>query len=417
MAVHFDLVPIDLAGLSPLVRDGTSRETPTERRLLLARAVFPLAPEDLLSTLAILTHDPSELVSQSARESLNGLPWGVLGGAIQSSRDPGVLDAAARELGGVEGVWDLILANPSTSDDTFGWVASRGRGPVLDQVAASQVRHQRCPRILEALYYNPETRMGTISDALENAVRLGIDLSHIPGYQEIVESLLGREAATRVGKAPAAPVPVPEAPVPPADDTAAALEKALADAGLGAGPGAPETGTDLGGLDDDSFYFMLQAATWEEGDDSEPTDEETRQNAQAKISSMSVSQKVRMALMGNEFVRSVLIRDTRRVVYMSVLKSPRTSDKEVITWAQNRSLNDDIVRAICANRDWTKLYPVKLALVQNPKTPPTLSLQYLRSLTARDLKNVSGSRDVPGYVMRQAKSLVSAREQPGGKKH
>lgn len=415
--VQVEAVPVRREALPATVREALDPSTPGERRLLLARAVLPLGPGELVAALACLLDDHSETVSAAARKTLADLPGGLLSAGLAETTEPGVLDRLARELmsPGVdeerrEDAISRILRNPATADETFAFVAARGRGPLLHQVASAQVRLARFPKIIEALYYNPEARMGLVSAVLEFAVREGIDLSHIPGYQEIIESIFGLQKAARTTPpAPAEPPLVEPTMGTPVHEVEAGtgLDQALADA-LAAG--AEATGLEEA-LDDENFALLLQAASWEEGpEDEEEGRDEDRRAAWAKVTRLSVPQKVRMALMGNTFVRSILIRDSRRVVYMAVLKSPSTSEKEVIAFAKDRALNEEIIRTIASNRDWTKLYAVRHALVQNPKCPPVMALNFLKTLTAKDIRHLSTSHDVPGYVARQAKQILQARE-------
>ncbi len=134
-----------------------------------------------------------------------------------------------------------------------------------------------------------------------------------------------------------------------------------------------------------------------------------------KVAAMSISQKVRAALLGNTEVRMLLVRDTRRLVFMSVLKSPRLNEKEIIFYARSRNLNEEIIRSIAFSRDWTKNYAVRAALVSNPKCPPNQAATFLRTLTTRDIKHLSQSKDVPGFIARSAKNLLQQREQGGAR--
>jgi hypothetical protein len=113
--------------------------------------------------------------------------------------------------------------------------------------------------------------------------------------------------------------------------------------------------------------------------------------------------------------RTILIRDTARVVSMAVLKNPRLSENEVSKYAGMRSLHEDILRAIAKNGEWTKKYSVALSLVRNPKTPSGLSVQFLARLGTRDLRNISGDKNVPELVRRNARILFLARTQPAKK--
>ena len=167
-------------------------------------------------------------------------------------------------------------------------------------------------------------------------------------------------------------------------------------------------------LDEDSFFLILQEAVSDtDGLERERPEENEKESAAlwAKIAKMSVAQKVRYALLGDESVRALLIRDTRRMVYLSVLKSPRLTDKEIAGFAKSRNLSEEVIRLIAGDRDWTKSYVVKLSLVTNPKCPPNTAVNFLRIMNTKDIKNISGSRDVPGYVARQAKQILMNREQ------
>ena len=440
MALQLDPVPIQVEDLPEAVRSMVSPDVPAERRLMLARAALPLPPEDLLTVLAWLArHDPVPEVTRTARNSVDALPWPVLSASIASHQHPGVLDYLARDHGANhEGVWSLVAGNRRTDDVTLVYIARNGRGPVLEQIAANQMRYQRCPEIVEALYYNPETRMGTVSTVMENAVRLGVDLSRIPGYQEIVASIFGEEEAKRIlargteapvaspqeppGEVSAVPEPLPPAVEIDAEDLArqaqdtaegTGLDALLAEA-LGTAPPGNEGEAAPGDIGDEDFYALLAAAAGSGAGEAEEKEDRRTEALWNLVAKLTVAQKVRMALIGDEAARALLIRDSRRMVFLSVLKSPRLTDREIANFSKNRALPEEVIRAIASNRDWTRLYPVKVGLVTNPKCPPVMAASFLRSLTNRDLKHIVQSRDVPGYILRQAKQLLDARE-TGGK--
>ena len=413
-------IPVSLSSLSPIVQQGASPDQPPERRMLLARAALPLPPEDLVAALAFLSTDRSAAVAAVALASLEGLPFGVLQAGLEGATDPGVLDAVARALLRLEGVATRIALCDTTADDTLVFLAAKATGHVLDQLAANQMRYQRCPAIVEALYYNPAMRQGAIATVLENAIRMGLDLSRIPGYEEIVASIFGPEAVKRVQPASDAPVepavpgqaaPPPEPVAVPGLDIASALDAAMLDAGLVVdAPPQPvdDTTGQPGAMDEDSFVALLAKAAEEKPAEAEQKDEGGA--LWTKIGKMTIPQKVRLALLGNDSARAMLIHDSRRVVYMSVLKSPSLADKEIINFAKDRSLTDEVIRTIASNRDWTKLYPVRFGLCANPKCPPTMAMQFIRTLNSKDLKHMASSHDIPGYVARQAKQISHARE-------
>ena len=409
--MKIDPIAIERDSLPDVAQEALKPEAPSEQRLLLARAVVPLGPPELVGTLCYLLNDPSDTVSSAARTTIEGLPWGVLSSGISETTDPGVLDTIARERLDKEEALTLVLKNKQVSGETVAYMATRGKGGILEQIAANQVMLQQNPRIIEGLYYNSEARMGTVSSVLEFAVRNDIDLSHIPGYREIVESIFGAkpEELRPDQETPSPPIGTQEKPPAPTDtpeEEPGDFEQEIEEA---AGTVIDE-GDAEGFLDDEAFSMVLQAAAWEEGPDDDEEEEEDNTALWSKVGKMSVVQKVRLALLGNNFIRSLLIRDSRRVVYMAVLQSPKTSDKEIIAYAKDKALDDEIARTISRNRDWTKLYAVRLSLVQNPKTSPSVAMTFLRTLNPRDVRDLTHSHDVPGYVVAAAKRLMRQRE-------
>jgi len=125
---------------------------------------------------------------------------------------------------------------------------------------------------------------------------------------------------------------------------------------------------------------------------------------------MNVSDKIKLALFGNKEVRSTLIRDANKIVATTVLKSPKVTDGEVAMYANSRNVCDDVIRIIAGNKEWVKNYRVKVALVNNPKTPVPIAMKLVSSLNTKDLKDLAGSRNVSGAVCNLAKNLLNQRK-------
>ena len=56
-------------------------------------------------------------------------------------------------------------------------------------------------------------------------------------------------------------------------------------------------------------------------------------------------------------------------------------------------------------------YPIKLALVNNPKTPLARSMAMIKGINMRDLKAISRSTSVPSALKGAAKRLLSKQRQ------
>lgn len=132
-----------------------------------------------------------------------------------------------------------------------------------------------------------------------------------------------------------------------------------------------------------------------------------------RLQTMTVAERIKLALHGNREARMLLLRDSNKLIRRFVLKNPRVNDDEVIAVAKNRSADDEVLRVIAESREWTKNYQVRLALVTNPKTPLVLAMRHLSSLYERDIRALAKSKNVSATISTQAKRIVINRS-PGG---
>jgi len=65
------------------------------------------------------------------------------------------------------------------------------------------------------------------------------------------------------------------------------------------------------------------------------------------------------------------------------------------------------LRIIASNRDWTKNYKVKYALVMNPKTPQPQALKFINYLQDKDLRGLMKSREVSSNISAHARRILS----------
>jgi hypothetical protein len=129
-----------------------------------------------------------------------------------------------------------------------------------------------------------------------------------------------------------------------------------------------------------------------------------------KINHLSISQRIRLALTGNKTERLILIKDSNRMVQLAVIESPKMADDEVLIHTRNLSLSGEIIGKIANNRDWTKNYTIILALVQNPKTPVSRSISFMKQLHSRDLKLLIQDRNINPVIRNLAVNLQKAKE-------
>ena len=125
------------------------------------------------------------------------------------------------------------------------------------------------------------------------------------------------------------------------------------------------------------------------------TPEGEEKPAEARVlSTLPVVERMKLAMRGTREQRAQLIRDSNKLVAVSVLSSPKLNESEVETFARMANLSEDILRMIAMNRAWVKSYTIVAALTRNPKTPLAQSMTFLQRLNERDLKAISIDRNV-----------------------
>ncbi|MBR6421160.1 hypothetical protein IKS86_00400 [bacterium] len=133
---------------------------------------------------------------------------------------------------------------------------------------------------------------------------------------------------------------------------------------------------------------------------------EQRKTIAEALRDMNVGQKIKVAMLGNLEVRKILIKDPRKQIVMAVLGNARITDKEVASIAGDPSSSLDAISFISSNKALSKSYAVKLALVNNPKTPMKTALMLLETIRMNDLKNIAKSRNVSNVIKQRAAKKI-----------
>jgi hypothetical protein len=354
-------------------------------RMLAARGLVPVnRPRDLLGLLYQLGFDKDDRLKEAALESVRKLPDGVLrGGLSDPGIDPRVLDFFSWALAGAAGAvaaTDLVLRNPATADDTVIALAGRASQAEIDLIAVNEERLLRCPLIIGAMYGNRNARMSTVDRVIELAVRNGVRVAGIAAWEEIC-------------KVYAHGAPPDEAAVP--DDAKDALFERVVR--LSASH-EPIEGGEIREVNEEDEALEAAPPT--------PNPEESRE-----IWALPVPMKIRLAMLGNAFDRAILIRDPKKIVAIAAVKSPGMTDVEISKYAGLSTLAEEVIGYIANRRDWTKLYKVKLSLVNNPKCPLGMAMRLLPLLREKDVDSLARSKGIPTALAAQARKLVLARSQ------
>jgi hypothetical protein len=129
-----------------------------------------------------------------------------------------------------------------------------------------------------------------------------------------------------------------------------------------------------------------------------------------RIQTLSVGERLQLALKGGREIRSILVKDSNKQVMLSVLENQKITESEVELIAKSRQVPEEALRIISKNREWLKNYAITFALATNPKTPPGISVTLISSLKVKDLVLLDKNRNVPELVRTAAKRLLAVRK-------
>jgi len=85
-----------------------------------------------------------------------------------------------------------------------------------------------------------------------------------------------------------------------------------------------------------------------------------------KIAKLDIKGRIALAMRGNKEERSILIRDSTKLVALAVLDSPKVSEGEVEKFALQKNVLEAVLRAIPIKRQFMKNYSIVRNLVYNP---------------------------------------------------
>jgi hypothetical protein len=288
-----------------------------------------------------------------------------------------------------------LAGNPSVTDALLHEIAAQGARSALDILLASR-RVMNSPALLKALQSNAALRPNELKDVADK----------LAAFAEAgVAPPAGNEATTPPNEG----VSVPEAEIETAinaylKENAAAIEaekdKPFRPVGDGEFTLADTASPQAAGPPANSPPAATPAAKVQKAALENPV--ERRDSTMQKIAKLDVKGRIALAMRGNKEERSILIRDSTKIISLAVLDSPKVSDAEVEAFAQQRNVLDAVLRTIPMKRRFAKKYTILRNLVFNPRTPIDSSLALMKGLMTKDLKALIENKDVPEAVRKLA---------------
>lgn len=333
-----------------LIRSGKAPEVIRRKG---AEGNLPLPVEDKIEILALLASGPEAGLREKALETFQGWDGGEL---------------------------RRIMASPQTS-------------PTVLRFAAQQVLAGR-EDLRETLLWNPSLP-AAFHDLLQPE----------PAPMPAVAGPAGEPPS------PPQPGPLPRSPIPEAAEESHSPTEPEPNPELEPIPTPDEAGIRL--------LAKLAAGVHVDNVDTPPEvtkhdDEltpEDRQTLIQKVARMTVVEKIKAALTGNLETRSLLIRDSNKIVSRAVLQSPKISDTEAEGYAAAKNVSEEVLRLLALNRKFMRSYVVMRALANNPRTPIDVTVPLIRRMNDRDLKGLALNRNVPEVIRSLAIKAIKQKEE------
>jgi hypothetical protein len=333
----------------------------------IARGFLPLSQQDLIGVLTYLVLSDDPEIAQYARESFaTELPArAVFEYASNEQIDPEHLSRLL-QFSDDNMIVEALIRNRAVPDAVIAELARHAEPGVQEVIVINQARILRAPEILDALLENPALS----GDARRRALETKEEFFEKRARLQLQEEAAEEEELLDV----------------PLDAIADLLEKAVE---VESEPQAP-------------VPLM----------DSERTDPK-KQSLWARVSFMTIAEKVKLAFRGDRTARMLLVRDRNRLVCAGVMRNPRITEQEAEMIAGMRNVEEEVLRLVGMRRDWMSKYNIMLSLLRNPKTPVGVVLPLINRLTLRDLKGLKDDKGVQhivrdlarkAYVMRSKKS-------------
>ena len=362
-------LPRPLQELPAKLQRFANPKAPAPARTMAAKGLVPLQGGDLVTLVVQLSGDADADVADTARQTLKAMPEKMLLPAINGELSSATLQGIATVRFQDDGILEALLENAAVAWETVERVARGCSERLAEVVATNQQRLLAHPQIVEALYKNKHARMSTIDRLVELCARNGVRLDGIPAFDAHVKAIQGQLIFEPT-----------EEPLP----GDAMFQEAL--------------------THDDGEV----AVSVDKVDGTEEVKEKYKPLS-FRIRDMSISEKIRMTVVGDAAARTILLRDPNRMVSNAAINSPSMTETEAAAVAHSKEISEDILRIIGNRKEWVRSYEVKRALLFNPKTPVGIGLRFLGHMRPGDLKLLSRSRSVANPIKTAARQRLEKR--------
>ena len=400
-----------MARMLDLIR---TSQAPSNLMQFAARGALAVPPDEMIEILVYLAIH-HKLFGERSRLTLAG--WDEKASRIVAA-DPNTSPEVLRYFASLENLRIALLPqlaeNPSVSEEALDALAVSGSRSVVEVLLTSQ-RFRSSPRLLQALQSNPNLRPNELED-------VGKKLAVVETTSEAVEIASEKEPADGEALEEVVKTSVAQFFEEHAAELATEKEEPFNPIGISLDEMHGEAGGEAGHADSQSESAAVETNAAAVAESAKATAQkevaaiaaakaakkaaalkvDRRDSVLQKIAKLDIRGRITLAMRGTKEERSILIRDSTKLVALAVLDSPKISDGEVEKFALQKNVLEAVLRAIPMRRRFAKNYNITRNLVQNPRTPLDLSLGLMKNLLIHDIKNLSGNKEVSDTIRKVA---------------
>ena len=392
---------------NPIVQAIVSGSAPQPARLAAASGLLPLPQADLLEVLVALRESDDTEIAEAATATLASQEKeDLLTAANAPETSPAVLEFLGRTTSNRD-VHEAIIQNSNTPDAAIATIAGVvADASLLELIAVNQQRLVRTPAIIDAILENPARSVEAERRARETKQEF---FQKERGARQIADELRaqGKTAAAEFFETAELSTATGALSVEDAWLIAQHIEVSDADLDDSWLPAeryeelVPESAAEHAA----AVQRVIESERLESGTDVQPE----RVALIRRLMNMNARDRMKLGRKGDREARSILIRDSNRVVAAAVINNPRITDHEVENIASMRTVSHEVLRLIALNRAWARSYTIIHHLCRNPRTPIPTAIGILPRIRTKDLEHLSLNRNVSDAVRRQALRLAQAR--------
>lgn len=403
----------EIVSNNPVVKSILSGTAPRPAQLAAANGILPLPQADLLELLVLLAESSDSELSSASKETLLSFETNDLKLAAETPETaPVILKYFAQNANLPAEIYEKVILNPKTPDLAILSLAKHTvRGDLLELISVNQQRLIRTPQLIETILANSSLTPESERRAKETRREF---FEKERGAQQIADELRanGQEAAAEFIEKAEFVNDLAE----DANSGKLTTEDAIL---IASHIEVPDSEFDDSWLSLEYIEEMYEETEEQRqanfnkvlGDlkiDDEDVSGE-RVSLIRKILTMNMKDRVKLAAKGDREARTILIRDSNRIVAQAVVQNSRITEQEVEKIAAMRTVPEDVLRQIAINRNWARNYTIIHNLARNPRMPIGSVMGILTRLQTRDLQAMNKNRNVSDAVRKQAFRIFSSR--------